>query len=155
VNTRLIKQNSVTSALIGLIVAGLLLVMPFPLTELLGAVILIALPGYYFWRLLGFQSLMHSPFTWAAIFLTSLVVVPLAINVTGMAFGLKPAVIVFDGTTEVARPGTKDQSVMVVGMIRSAVQSGDCAQARAIAQQFAELLTAQTEDVDSVLATCQ
>ena len=92
-DTRYFKQQTVISTLIGLIITGLLLVLPFSLAELLGAVILITLPGFWIWRLLGFQSSIRSPFTWAATFLTSLVVVPLAVNVTGMAFGLNPVVI--------------------------------------------------------------
>lgn len=87
------KSHPVVLALIGVIVAVILLAIPSRPMQLAGAVTLVVLPGYWTWRLLGLRSSLFSPFTWAATFLSSLVVVPLTINIVGLAFGLSLAVI--------------------------------------------------------------
>ncbi len=64
------------------------------LAQLAGAFLLLMSPGYWGWRLLGFHSSLRSPFTWAAAFLTSLVIVPLTLNVASIAFGFLPITVI-------------------------------------------------------------
>ena len=61
----------------------------------------------------------------------------------------------YQHAADAARPGSKDQSVMVVGILRSAVRGGQCEQAEEIAQLYAELLSAQSEEIAPLLAECQ
>jgi predicted Zn-dependent protease len=61
----------------------------------------------------------------------------------------------YQHAADVAKPGSKEQSVVVVGIIKNAVRGGRCEQAEEIAQLYGELLSAQSEEIAPILAECQ
>lgn len=89
------RTNPIIQAAIGIAIAAALILIPFSVTQLLGAVFLVLLPGYWAFQSLGFRAPITSPFTWAAAFLTSLIIIPLAVNIAGLLFGLNiPSVVI-------------------------------------------------------------
>ena len=87
-------QLPIIQALSGIALAIVLLLLPIPVFQLIGAIILVALPGYWTWRLLGFFSPLASPFIWAAVIFTVFAVVPIGVNFVAMLLGLNFIVIV-------------------------------------------------------------